>query len=228
MNIKVKIKLKTTTIVDVSFAVQESLGIVGMSGSGKSLTLKGILDLLPPSMDLEKEIENEFSLVNGESVAFIPQNPFTSLNPMKKIKKQFFVEGDLPKELFKMVNLEEELLERFPAELSGGQLQRAIIAIALSHKPKLLLLDEPTTALDSKSKAQVLEILKGIQKEFDLKTIFVSHDILAVAEVCEDLLVLKDGKKVEYGSKDEVLTSPKSEYTKDLINSGFKNRRWRK
>ena len=228
MNFSIKIDLEKKNLVDVEFSLEKTLGIVGMSGSGKSLTLKAILGLLPREFLVTKSIETPFPLINGESVSFIPQNPFTSLNPMKKISHQFFVPLKEQEDLFTQVGLDKDLLERFPAELSGGQLQRAIIAIALSHKPKLLLLDEPTTALDTTSKGLILEIVSKLQKKLDFKMIFVSHDTHSVSKVCEKLIVLKDGKTIEYGNTFDILTSPQREYTKELIKSGFNNRQWRK
>ncbi len=227
MKFKVKIESGNTKLVDIDFSVENSLAIVGMSGSGKSLTLKAILDMLPKSMKKDTKIESPFQLENGRTVSFIPQNPFTSLNPMAKIKEQFFCTRERAIELLNEVGLEAEILKRFPAQLSGGQLQRVIIAIALDYDPKLLLLDEPTTALDYGSKEKVLEIVKKLHKEQNFKMIFVAHDIPSVKAVCEDILVLKEGKVVEFGTMKEVLENPKEKYTKELINSGFKNREWR-
>ena len=160
-------------LVDIAFEIKHSLALVGESGSGKSLTLKAILGMLPANISLEKKIESSFSLEIGKSVALIPQNPFTALSPLTKIKKQFFVEQSRVKELFQELGLTEELLECFAPELSGGELQRVVIAMALSLKPKLLLLDEPTTALDPKRRELIISLLKSLQKKEAFLILFV-------------------------------------------------------
>jgi len=222
-----RITLSNETLVEIAFDIRRSLAVVGMSGSGKSLTLKALLNMLPPSMGKELEVESAFAFTRGSGVALIPQNPFTSLSPMSRIGRQFFVPKSRAGELMRLVGLDEMMLERFPAELSGGQLQRVAIAIALSHEPKLLLLDEPTTALDTATKKEILALLKSLQETMEFYTLFVSHDIASVEEVCEDILVLKEGRVVESGSLAEVLKEPKESYTKALIESNFKNRKWR-
>jgi len=178
-------------------------------------------------MDKVMDLKCDFELTLGNGVAVIPQNPFTSLSPMGRIKKQFFVSRERAEELMKLVGLESGMLERFPAELSGGQLQRVAIAIALSHKPRLLMLDEPTTALDSETKKNILSLLKKLRETMGFYMLFVSHDIASVEEVCEDIVVLKEGKVVEQGRLSDVVRNPKESYTKALIESNFKNREWR-
>ena len=215
-------------LVDIAFSIRSSLALVGMSGSGKSLTLKAMLNMLPSTMHKMMDVTSDFELIRGENVALIPQNPFTSLNPMSRIKHQFFVQQEEAESLMEMVGLEREMLERFPAELSGGQLQRVVIAIALSHKPRLLMLDEPTTALDSRTKENILSLLKEIREKLGFYMLFVSHDIASVESLCEEIVVLKDGKVVEAGALNEVIENPKESYTKALIESNFKNREWRK
>lgn len=228
MNVsKLHIKLQDTTLVDINFNIRSSLALVGQSGSGKSLTLKALLSMLPSSMECDFEYKADFELVAGKSVAFVPQNPFTALSPMTKIKKQFFIETNAAKELFSQVGLDAELLQRFPPELSGGQLQRVVLAMALESKPKLLLLDEPTTALDPQNRVLILELLKKLQKEFGFKILFVTHDMNSAALLCEDICVIKDGKVVEYGVLSSTLVSPLEEYTKTLIEANFANRKFR-
>ncbi|MEA1981904.1 MAG: ATP-binding cassette domain-containing protein [Campylobacterota bacterium] len=227
MNIKkLKITLEEQTLVDIAFSVEESLALVGQSGSGKSLTLKAILGMLPSSMELEFDYSIEFEL-SATNIAFIPQNPFTALSPLTKIKKQFFVNEDRVEELFLEVGLDKDLLDRFPPELSGGQLQRVVIAMALSNKPKLLLLDEPTTALDPKTRVAIIELLKKLQKREGFKILFVTHDISSAKSLCSDICVLKDGKLLESGRTQEVMNAPKEEYTKMLIQANFANREFR-
>ncbi|MDQ1340962.1 MAG: peptide/nickel transport system ATP-binding protein [Campylobacterota bacterium] len=224
---KLTIAHNNKKLLDVSFEIKNSLAMVGMSGSGKSLTLKAILGMLPSSMELEIDIKSDFELKRGESVVLIPQNPFTSLNPMSKIHKQFFVPKERIKELLGLVDLDADTLEKFPSELSGGQLQRVVIAIALSHKPKLLLLDEPTTALDSATKNNIIALLKKLQKEMGFYLLFVSHDMASVENLCGEIVVLKNGSIIEFGGLENIIKNPKEEYTKSLIDSNFKYRTWR-
>ena len=224
---KLKITLDDNTLVDISFEIKSSLALVGQSGSGKSLTLKALLGMLPSDMKCDLDIETSFELLAGESVSFIPQNPFTALSPLTKIKKQFFISQDRVQELFIEVGLESELLDRFPTELSGGQLQRVVIAMALSNKPKLLLLDEPTTALDPETRVLIIELLKRLQNKEKFLMLFVTHDILSAKSLCQDICVLKEGIIVEKGSMIELINAPKEEYTKKLIEANFANRKFR-
>ncbi len=229
MNIKkLTITLSGEILVDISFKLHSSLALVGQSGSGKSLTLKALLGMLPQEMQLELETESDFKLEVGESIAFIPQNPFTALSPLTKIKKQFFIETSRVTELFEEVGLSLDLLERFPPELSGGQLQRVVIAMALSKRPKLLLLDEPTTALDPDTRIMIIELLKKLQDKEQFRMLFVTHDIASAKNLCEDICVLKSGKVVEYGKMSQVIQAPKDQYTKTLIEANFANRDFRK
>lgn len=224
---KLRIQYQNSTLVDIGFDIERSLALVGQSGSGKSLSLKALLGMLPENMKLELEIDASFRLVNGETLAFVPQNPFTALSPLTKISKQFFAPQATMRELFEQVGLEFELSERFPPELSGGQLQRVIIAMALSSHPKLLLLDEPTTALDPHNREVMIDLLKTLQKSMGFKMLFVTHDMKSAEALCEDICVIKNGEVVEAGSLKEVLSEPKEEYTRVLIASNFANREFR-
>ncbi len=225
---KLSIKLNSELLVDLSFEIKKSLALVGQSGSGKSLTLKALLNMLPQNMSLDMHSRADFELVAGESVAFVPQNPFTALSPLTKIKKQFFISNTQQKELFKSVGLDESLLDRFAPELSGGQLQRVVIAMALEKHPKLLLLDEPTTALDPETRVLILDLLKRLQHELGFKMLFVTHDMNSAKNLCEDICVIKDGKVVENGKMSDVLENPQAQYTKTLIEANFSNREFRK
>jgi len=228
MNIKkLKITINEKVLVDITFRINSSLALVGQSGSGKSLTLKALLGMLPSGMSLELDFDGAFPLTSGKNVAFIPQNPFTALSPLTKIKKQFFIDVRRMKELFEEVGLSEDLLERFPPELSGGQLQRVVIAMALSNKPKLLLLDEPTTALDPDTRVLIIDLLKKLQKKENFKMLFVTHDISSAKSLCEDICVIKEGCVIENGKMRELISSPKQEYTKTLIEANFANRKFR-
>ena len=214
-------------LVDISFKFKDSFALVGQSGSGKSLTLKALLGMLPSNLELQFKYNWEHKLQKGKSVVLVPQNPFTSLSPMTRIKENFFINEEEIQTLLKMVGLETWIKERFPSELSGGQLQRVIIAIALSHKPKMLLLDEPTTALDSELKEQILKLIKSLQKSTGFKIFFVTHDIGSAPVLCENIAVINKGKIVESGKIDDILLHPKQEYTKKLIEANFKNREFR-
>ena len=225
---KLQVSLSDNILVDIAFEIDHSLALVGQSGSGKSLTLKALLEMLPSQMQRVLELETDFILERGRSVAFVPQNPFTALSPLTRIKDQFFVSKEKVQALCESVELDLALLERFPPELSGGQLQRVVIAIALSGDPKLLMLDEPTTALDPKTRVVIIELLKRLQKRDGFKILFVTHDMHSAAALCDEICVIKEGKVQEAGMMSEVLKRPKSNYTKTLIDASFANREFRK
>lgn len=217
------IKESDKTLVDISFDINKSTALIGESGSGKSLTIKSLLNLLPSNLTADILVDCEFEL-DAQSIGFVPQNPFTSLSPLTKIKNQFFVDTQKQIELLSLVGLDESLLNRFPSELSGGQLQRVIIAMSLSKNPKLLLLDEPTTALDTKSKELIVDLIKKISNELDIKILFVTHDIATITDICNDIVIIKNGKVVEQGITKNILQNPVNDYTKQLIESNFKYR----
>ena len=226
------IKYESKTLVDLfnkidtSLNIDSSLALIGQSGSGKSLTLKTLLNMVPKELDVTFKYKSDFELTY-KSIGFIPQNPFTSLSSMTKINKQFFCEKQKIDKLLNLVELPLDIKYRFPVQLSGGQLQRVVIAIALSNNPKILLLDEPTTALDNKSKDNILNLFKNLQKELDFIFIFVSHDIDSIKDICKNIAILKGGNIVEYGDIDTILNNPTNNYTKQLISSNFKNREYR-
>jgi len=225
---ELKISLEDTTLVDINFNINKSLALVGQSGSGKSLTLKALLGMLPSSMELHLDYDADFELKAGDTISFVPQNPFTALSPLTKIHKQFFISQTRQKELFSQVGLEHDLLERFAPELSGGQLQRIVIAMALETSPKLLLLDEPTTALDPDTRILILDLLKKLQREMGFKVLFVTHDMNSAKALCEDICVIKDGLVVEDGKMLDILQNPQEVYTQTLIEANFANREFRK
>jgi peptide/nickel transport system ATP-binding protein len=224
---KLRVSLDGRDLVDIGFTVNHSLALVGQSGSGKSLTLKALLGMLPSRMVLDLELEADFVFERGKTIAFVPQNPFTALSPLTKIKDQFFVGEDKMEALCQSVDLDLALLERFPPELSGGQLQRVIIAIALSAEPRLLMLDEPTTALDPKTREVIIELLKRLQERQGFKILFVTHDMHSASALCDEICVIKEGKVQESGLMESVLQRPSSPYTKTLIEASFANRKFR-
>lgn len=224
---RLQVSLNERRLVDIGFTIKRSLALVGQSGSGKSLTLKALLGMLPSQMVLQLDLEADFALERGRTVAFVPQNPFTALSPLTKIKDQFFVSAQKRLELCRNVGLEPALLERFPSELSGGQLQRVIIAIALSGEPGLLMLDEPTTALDPKTRVVIIELLKRLQERQGFKILFVTHDMHSASMLCEEICVIKEGRVQESGEMEAVVKCPSSPYTKTLIEASFANRKYR-
>jgi len=222
------IKSNDKMLVDIeNLPIKKATALVGQSGSGKSLTLKAILDMLPSNLEKSIEIDAPFKLIRGDTLSFIPQNPFTALSPLTKISKQFFASESKAKELFEMLDLEWRIFNEYPPNLSGGQLQRVIFAIALANEPKLLLLDEPTTALDAKLRDEVVEILKRLQQKLNFYMLFVTHEINLASKFCDYMVVLKNGKVVEAGSVEDIINSPKEAYTKLLIESNFANREFR-
>ena len=224
---KLSICSQEKELVDISFEIKDALALVGQSGSGKSLTLKALLGMLPETLACEMEMEADFSLERGKDIAIVVQNPFTALSPLTRISQQFFVSERKAKEFLELVELDASLLSRYPSELSGGQLQRVVIAMALSSHPKLLLLDEPTTALDSETKKAIMILLKRLQKQMGYKILFVTHEIELTSSLCDEIAILKEGKIIERGEITSVLSAPKHPYTKALIYSNFKNREFR-
>lgn len=224
---RLKITHNENVLVDISFEIQRSLALVGQSGSGKSLTLKALLGLLDPMLEVFIEKRSSFAWTLGKSVALVPQNPFTALSPLTRIKDQMFLAKERSIELFALLGLDESLLERYPPELSGGQLQRVVVAIALGSEPKLLLLDEPTTALDPSSKEAMIVLLKTLQEKMGFSMLFVTHDMGIASEVCEDICVLYNGRVIEKGDIRDVTRAPKEGYTQALIDAEFKTRGFR-
>ena len=231
----------------VSFSMNEGevLGIVGESGSGKSVTAYSIMGLTayPGKLiggtiyfnghQIEKMSEKEMRKIRGNEVSIIFQDPMTSLNPVYTIgnqitevirlhtgksKKEAY---DRAKELLELVGINEptKRLKQYPHELSGGMRQRVMIAIALACEPKLLIADEPTTALDVTIQAQILELMQELRQQLGMSIIMITHDLGVVASMCERIAVMYAGHIVEYGTADEIFYEPKHEYTKGLINS---------
>lgn len=231
----------------VSFSMDEGevLGIVGESGSGKSVTAYSVMGLTayPGKLiggtinfnghQIDKMSEKEMRKIRGNEVSIIFQDPMTSLNPVYTIGNQITEviclhtgkskkeAHDRAKELLELVGINEpaKRLKQYPHELSGGMRQRVMIAIALACEPKLLIADEPTTALDVTIQAQILELMQELRKKLGMSIIMITHDLGVVASMCERIAVMYAGHIVEYGTADEIFYEPKHEYTKGLIKS---------
>lgn len=226
-------------VVDhVSFAVRpgETMGLVGESGCGKSITSLAIMGLLDPKAEISGEIlfggrnlvgmsPKEHNALRGHEIAMVYQDALSSLNPSMLIKsqmKQLTSRGGTrsAEELLELVGLDpKRTLESYPHELSGGQRQRVLIAMALTRDPKLIIADEPTTALDVTVQKQVIDLLNELREKLGFAMIFVSHDLALVAKVAHSITVMYAGQVVEQGSTKEILTDPRHEYTRGLLGS---------
>ncbi|MFE0442010.1 ABC transporter ATP-binding protein [Aerococcus sp. NPDC058936] len=223
----------------------ETLAIVGESGSGKSVTVRTVMRLLANNADVKggqilfngedllKKSEKEMQDIRGKDIAMIFQDPMTSLNPTMKIGKQIAEPIILhqnkskkeayarAEELLELVGIPKahERMDHYPHQFSGGQRQRIVIAIALACNPRVLIADEPTTALDVTIQAQILELMKELQDKIDTSIIFITHDLGVVANVADRVAVMYAGKIVEYGDVDEIFFNPQHPYTWGLIGS---------
>jgi oligopeptide transport system ATP-binding protein len=222
----------------VSFRVErgETLGLVGESGSGKSTACRAVLQLIKPTSGSVKFEGREIAGIGRREMRplrremqMIFQDPYASLNPRKRVgqivgdplKRQGIASGSelrrQVQELLERVGLSSEHYNRFPHEFSGGQRQRIGIARALSLKPKLVICDEPVSALDVSIQAQIVNLLDDLQDEFGLAYLFVAHDIGVVRHISDRIAVMNEGKIVEQGSADQVCERPQDEYTKKLL-----------
>jgi oligopeptide transport system ATP-binding protein len=222
----------------VSFKVErgETLGLVGESGSGKSTACRAILQLIEPTSGSVKFEGREIAGLGARQMRplrrqmqMIFQDPYASLNPRKRVgqivgdplKRQGIASGSelrrQVQELLVRVGLSSEHYNRFPHEFSGGQRQRIGIARAISLKPKLVICDEPVSALDVSIQAQIVNLLDDLQDEFGLAYLFVAHDIGVVRHISDRIAVMNEGRIVEQGSADEVCERPKDAYTKKLL-----------
>ena len=223
----------------------ETFAIVGESGSGKSVTVRTVMRLLANNADVKggqilfngedllKKSEKEMQGIRGKDIAMIFQDPMTSLNPTMKIGKQIAEPIILhqnkskkeayarAEELLELVGIPKahERMDHYPHQFSGGQRQRIVIAIALACNPRVLIADEPTTALDVTIQAQILELMKELQDKIDTSIIFITHDLGVVANVADRVAVMYAGKIVEYGDVDEIFFNPQHPYTWGLIGS---------
>ena len=240
---------RITAVENISLSVDEGevLGIVGESGSGKSVTAKSIMQLNPGNTSYNENAEiildnenvlkfnskEDLKKIRGGKVSMIFQEPMASFAPAIKIGsqmvEQLLIHKKINKDEAKSISVNmlkrvgiadaEKRFNQYAFELSGGMRQRAMIAMALSTKPKLLLADEPTTALDVTIQAQVINLMKDIIKEFNMGVIFITHDLGVIAQVADDVAVMYLGSVVERGPVNEILKNPKHPYTRGLLNA---------
>lgn len=221
------------------------LGIVGESGSGKSVTAYSIMGILADTgrivdgevlykgEDVTKFSKKQMQQFRGKNVSIIFQDPMTSLNPVYTVGNQL-MEGIMlhtdrdRKQAYERalemltlvgVNDPERRIKQYPSELSGGMRQRVMIAMALACEPDILIADEPTTALDVTIQAQILELMKDLQKKMGMSIIIITHDLGVIASMCDEIIVLYGGRVCERGTADEIFYNPKHEYTKGLLRS---------
>jgi oligopeptide/dipeptide ABC transporter ATP-binding protein len=248
-NLEISFKIASgvfSAVKDVSFDVDKHhiMGIVGESGCGKSVTSLSIMKLLPSNAickgtiefmgaDINKMKEDEIRELRGDDISMIFQEPLTSLNPLWKVGRQIDENLKMHTALNKRERYDEvknimtdvglpdveSMYHKYPHELSGGQRQRIGIAIAIACKPKLILADEPTTALDVTIQAQILELLREINKTKGSSIIFISHDLGVIKEICSDVCVMYAGYIVEKAPVNELFDSPKHPYTMGLLKS---------
>ena len=231
--------------VNLKLEKGETLALVGESGSGKSVTAKSIMKLLSNNAVVKEgsitfkgenildKSERDMQSIRGKKIAMVFQDPMTSLDPTMKIGKQITEviikhekaskeeANKRAEELLELVGIPnaKERMKQYPHQFSGGQRQRIVIAIALACNPDVLIADEPTTALDVTIQAQILELLKELQQQFQMAIIFITHDLGVVANVADRVAVMYAGKVVEVGTADEVFYNPQHPYTWGLLRS---------
>lgn len=231
---------------NISFTIHENsvVGVVGESGSGKSITAHSILGILPTNTNIEGSIqleneelvhksENDWRKLRSNKISLIFQEPMTSLNPLMKVGKQvsevlkkhtrdsrdqrYQKTIDIMKEVG--LNRPESIYHSYPHELSGGMRQRIVIAMALINNPKLIIADEPTTALDVTTQAQIINLLKDIMKKRSGAMLFISHDWGVISQVCDYVIVMYAGRIVEQGPIEKLINQPEHPYTRGLLRS---------
>ena len=230
--------------LDLGLDRGETLGLVGETGAGKTTTALGILRLVPDppgkiisggimldGEDIVAKTEAEMRKIRGNKVAMIFQDPMTSLNPVIKVGEQVAEVVMLHQnvtakqaleqavEMLAKVGIDPERAHEYPHQFSGGMRQRVGIAIALACNPELLIADEPTTALDVTIQAQVLELMRGLRKEFNTAMIMITHDLGIVADICDKVAIMYAGSVVEYADKFELFNNPRHPYTISLLGA---------
>ena len=238
-------EVKALNDVSIHLREGEVLGIVGESGSGKSVTAYSLMGLTayPGKLlggrlmfnghQMEQISEKEMRKIRGNDISIIFQDPMTSLNPVYTIGNQIMESillhtdknkaqaRDRARELLELVGINEpdKRLKQYPHELSGGMRQRVMIAMALACEPKLLIADEPTTALDVTIQAQILELMMALKDKLGMAIIMITHDLGVVASMCQRIAVMYAGRIVEYGTAEDIFYNPRHQYTKGLIRS---------
>lgn len=235
---------KAVNDLDLVVRKGKTVGLVGESGSGKTTTALSILRLVPDppgviesgkitldGMDIFSLTEGEMDMIRGSRVSMIFQDPMTALNPLMSVGDQIAetlrIHEGLSKdaadkkacEMLKMVGIPAERVKEYPHQFSGGMKQRVVIAIAFACQPKLLIADEPTTALDVTIQAQILREMQELKEQHDMSMIMITHDLGIVAQICDEVAVIYSGRIVEYGDIREVFKNTKHPYTKGLFDS---------
>lgn len=230
--------------IDISVDRGKTLGLVGETGAGKTTTALSVLKLIPnppgkvvegsiilDGTDLMNTPEKHMEKIRGDIVSMIFQDPMTALNPVITVGEQIAEAirihkklspdeaNEKAKEMLEVVGIPGNRMSEYPHQFSGGMKQRVVIAIALSCNPKLLIADEPTTALDVTIQAQVLELMKELKIKYEMAMILITHDLGVVAEVCDDVAIMYAGRIVEMGTIEEIFRNTKHPYTEGLFNS---------
>ena len=230
--------------ISLKLAEGRSLGLVGETGAGKTTTAKAVMRLIPNPPGIIKNgsitlcgknmlsmTAKELEQVRGSDVAMIFQDPMTALNPVytvgEQIAESIAIHEKLGKraafkkaqEMLEIVGIQKERAHDYPHQFSGGMKQRVVIAMALACSPKLLIADEPTTALDVTIQAQVLDLMRNLREKYKMSMIMITHDLGIVAEICDDVAVMYAGKIIEKGTLEEIFNKAKHPYTEGLFNS---------
>jgi len=236
-------KTETTFLDSINLDIEsgEAVGLIGETGSGKTMLAWTILDQLPISSCVisgriffkNSDMTHRRGELKGREVSMVFQNPMLSLNPIQTIEKQFSLilmkrfnktkeeSLKIARQWLSRVYLEKEndILHRYPHQLSGGQMQRVMIAIAMSVKPKLLVADEATTALDANLRKEILDLINELRIEENISTLLISHDLLSIKNYCDKTAVMKSGRIIEFSETDILFKKPKDNYSKSLIHS---------